>query len=117
METAHHQVKELEAKHEQPFLQIPSAQGDEDYLNFFAGKLHNTRQPVLGKAKKSFTKLVDVVQMVTTVVNAVKVKMLFVINAKGKGISQKFAEVTERQTYLLKKNNREKVLTNIRRHI
>ena len=33
METAHHQVKEIESKHEQPVLQTPSAQGDEDYLN------------------------------------------------------------------------------------
>ena len=118
METAHHQVKEIEAKHEQPFLQTPSAQNDEDYLNFFAGKMHNTRKLVLGKAKRNFKKAVgDVVQKVTTVANAVEVKMLFVKNAKRKGISQKCAEVKERQTHSLKKNKREKVQTKIRHHI
>ena len=73
-------------------LQTPSAQNDEDYLDFLSWKNAQHQKTSLGKAKRNFTKLVgDLVQKVSTVANAVKVEMLIVKNAQRKGISQKCA--------------------------
>ena len=56
METAHHQVKEIEAKHEQPFLQTPSAQNDEDYLNFLRWKNAQHQKTSFRKGQEKFQK-------------------------------------------------------------
>ena len=56
METAHHQVKEIEANQEQPFLQTPSAQGDEDDLNCLRWKNAQHQTTRFRKGQEKFDK-------------------------------------------------------------
>ena len=56
IETAHHKVKEIEAKYEQPFLQALSAQGDENYLNFLRCKNAQHQTTSFRKGQEKFHK-------------------------------------------------------------